>query len=65
MTGKQALRSLKAPATFDRLFITFGLVFSLLVAVAYSTDLDRTHLWPVALAIILTALRPAWGARRL
>ncbi len=61
MKGKHLLRSLKAPATFDLLFICFGLVFSLLIAVAYITDLDRTHLWPVALAIILTALRPVWA----
>lgn len=56
--GKQAVESLQAAAIFDRLFMGFGLVVSLLIAVAYITDLDRRHLWPVALAIVVAALRP-------
>jgi hypothetical protein len=59
LTGKQALESLKTPATFDLLFTGFGLVVSFFITHAYLTDRNRVHLLPVALAIILTALRPA------
>lgn len=60
-TSGGTLDGLRSSGFLDRVFVIVGLVVSSLIAIAYLTDSDRTHLWPVALAITVTALRPVWG----
>lgn len=59
--ARRALEEVGKAAVWDRLFVIFGLVFSLLIAHAYLTDLNRTHLWLVLLAVIVTAFKPVWA----
>lgn len=59
--ARRVWRGLGRAVLQDRVFVIPGLLISLLIAHAYITDLNSTHLWVVLAAIVATFVKPVWA----